>query len=273
LNLPVTAADKDYAKTFGIKIKAGSFFQHNTAGIVLNETALRLLGLTSENAIGKQIQTPVAGSPVTITGVVKDFHYSSMQDQIGPIGFVHVNTQNIYRFLVLKLNTSHISQTMNAVAAKWKSLSPNAPFDYTFMDDKFATLYKSELQLQKAASIATWLTMIIVFMGIFGVIAFTLVKRTKEIAMRKVLGADARNIISLFIREYALLILIANIIAWPLAYRITDQWLENYVYRVEQNWGTFLFVGGIIFLAASLLVTVQCYKVALANPVKSLRTE
>lgn len=166
-----------------------------------------------------------------------------------------------------------MGKSIASLKERWKKVSPAAPFDYFFMDEKFQSLYRSELQLQKAAGIATWLTLIIVFMGIFGIVAFTLTKRTKEIAMRKVLGADAKNIILLFIKDYALLILIANLIAWPLAFGITHQWLENYVYRVDQSWGSFILAAAITFITSFILITLQCYKVALSNPVKSLRTE
>ena len=120
-------------------------------------------------------------------------------------------------------------------------MSPGTPFEYSFMDEKFQSLYRSELQLKKAANISTILNLIIVFLGIFGVVAFTLTKRTKEIAVRKVLGANVRNIILLFIRDYAILILLANMIAWPLTYIITNKWLQSYAYRVNQDISTLSF--------------------------------
>ena len=152
-------------------------------------------------------------------------------------------------------------------------MSPGTPFEYSFMDEKFQSLYRSELQLKKAANIATILNLIIVFLGIFGVVAFTLTKRTKEIAVRKVLGANVRNIITLFIRDYAILILLANMIAWPLTYIITNKWLQSYAYRVNQDIVPYLFVCLFIFITAFSMITIQCFKAGGANPVKSLRTE
>jgi len=152
-------------------------------------------------------------------------------------------------------------------------MSPGTPFEYSFMDEKFQSLYRSELQLKKAANISTILNLIIVFLGIFGVVAFTLTKRTKEIAVRKVLGADVRNIIALFIRDYAVLILLANLIAWPLTYIITSKWLQSYAYRVNQNILPYLFVCLFIFITAFSMIAIQCFKAGVANPVKSLRTE
>jgi putative ABC transport system permease protein len=272
VNLFMAGADEDYAKTFGLQIKAGSFFGNaDKSGIVLNETAIKMLGMDVATAPGKQVKTPVG--PVTITGVIKDYNFSSMQEAISPLGFAHISSNPTFRYLVLKLNTANIAGAMKEIKASWKSLSPNAPFDYTFMNEKFAALYKAELQLQKAADIATVLNLVIVLMGIIGVVALTLVKRTKEIAVRKVLGADVSNILLLFIKDYALLILVANIIAWPVAYMLTDKWLQNYAYRIEQNGMPYLFVGAFVFIAACTLIALQCLKTASTNPVKNLRTE
>jgi cell division protein FtsX len=271
LNVPVSNADEDYAKTFGIQIKAGSFFHDGNYGIVLNETAIKQLGMQQENAVGRNIKT--AAGYITITGIIKDFTFSSMHDKIGPLGFVNIKSNPVYRFLILKLNASDVKKAMNDIKAKWKSFSPNVPFDYTFMDEKFASLYKSELQLQQAANIATILNLIIILLGIIGVVAFTLTKRTKEIAVRKILGADAWNIIFLFIKEYAWLLLIANLIAWPIAYYVTNYWLQNFAYRIEQNMLSYLLVIVFIFIIAFSLIVLQCFKAAIANPVKSLRTE
>ncbi len=203
LNLPIATADEDYTKTFDIQMLAGSFFAETKDGIVLNETAVKKLGLSIKNAVGQRIETGAAGAPVTIAGVMKDFNYSSMQDKIGPVGFAHTKSQNQYRFMVVKLNTQNISQAINDIKTQWQSFTPAAPFDYTFMDEKYASLYKAELQLQAAANIATILNVIIVLLGIIGVVAFMLNKRTREIAVRKVLGANAGSIILLFLKEYA----------------------------------------------------------------------
>jgi len=141
------------------------------------------------------------------------------------------------------------------------------------MDEKFQSLYQSELQLKKASNIATFLNLVIVFLGIFGVVTFTLIKRTKEIAVRKVLGADIKSIIVLFAKDYAWLMLLANIIAWPLSYLITNKWLEGYAYRINQAITPYLTVCLLIFITAFSMIAVQCFKAGLANPVKSLRTE
>ena len=273
LNLPVAVADEDYAKTFGIQMMAGTFFATAKDGIILNETAVKQLGLTADNAIGKIIETGAANAPVTITGVMKDFIFSSMEEKTGAVGFTHISGANVYRFMAVKLNTSNMAQALDDIKQRWKLFAPSAPFDYSFMDEKFAALYKAELQLQTAANIATILNVIIVLLGIAGVVAFMLVKRNKEIAVRKVLGANAGNIIQLFLKEYALLIVLAMIIACPLAYFVTERLLQNFAYRITQNFTPYILVFTIISVLTFILIAGQCFKAAIAKPVTSLRTE
>ncbi len=275
MNILTPDVDNHYAATYGLHVIQGSFFSqvgvHVPHECVLNEAALKAFGWT--NAIGKKVKWVSGNIDFTVAGVVRDFNYSSVQDGVQPLVFMNTKDAMSYRYVSLKINGLVDSRTVDIIRAKWKALSPNAPFEYTFMDDKFAALYRSELQLKKASGLATVLNMVIVLMGIFGVMAFTLARRSKEMALRKVLGADVRHIITLFIRDYALLILIANVIAWPLAYSFTNKWLESYAYRVQQDVGPFAFVGACTFLMAFALIAAQCFKVAVANPAERLRTE
>lgn len=270
-------ADEDYAQTYGLHVEFGSFFTHGggyiPGEIVLNETAAKALGLTPSQARGKILKLQGTTFSFTVAGVVKDYHYSSMQENIEPLAFVHLKDNLAYRYLTVKLNSSNIQQCIEEIKSRLKQLTPNAPFEYSFMDDNFQSLYQSELQLKKAANIATILNFIIVLMGIFGIVAFTLTRRTKEIAMRKVLGASVKNIILLFIKDYAWLIFSANIIAWPLAYMINNQWLQNYAYRVQQDVIPYLSAALFIFITSFFLIALQCFKVASAKPVISLKTE
>lgn len=279
-NVLITAcgADENYAATFGLKVLSGSCFAQSGGYIpqqtVLNESAVKALGLSVESAVGKQVSIPSSpGTTLTIAGVVKDFNYSSLQDKIGPIAFFHVKDARSYRYLSLKLNTANMGEAVTSIRNKWKELSPNSPFEYIFMDEKFQSLYQSELQLKKASGIATILNLVIVFLGIFGVVTFTLIKRTKEIAVRKVLGADIKSIIVLFAKDYAWLMLIANVIAWPVTYLLTSKWLEGYAYRINQDVIPYLIVCLFVFITAFAMIAVQCFKAGLANPLKSLRTE
>ncbi len=271
--VPFITVDEDYASTFGLHAKEGDFFAKNKSvtaksDIVLNETAAKELNA----AVGGLIKMP-DGTEFLVKGIVKDFNYSSFQQAIGPLAFIHVDAFMQYRYLTVKLQPGDLSKAVEQVKAKWKALSPTSPFEYTFMDDRFQALYNSELQLKKATNVATILNFLIVLMGIFGVVAITLAKRNKEIAVRKVLGADVRNVLLLFIKDYAGLILVANIIAWPLAYIVTDNWLQNYNYRIGQSIYSYLTVGLLVFIVAFLLVTAQCLRTATSNPVKSLRSE
>lgn len=270
--------DEKYAATFGLKVITGSCFAqsggHIPKQVVLNESAVRAIGLDAGSAIGRQIQVPSnPGTILTIAGVVKDFNYSSLQEKIQPLALFNVRDFWSYRYLSLKLNTARFNETVAQIKNKWKELSPGAPFEYVFMDEKFQSLYQSELQLKKAADIATVLNLVIVFLGVFGVVTFTLMKRTKEIAVRKVLGAKISNIIVLFVKDYAWLILAANSIAWPLTYLIMNKWLQGYAYRIDQTLVPYLTVCGLIFITAFLMIAIQCFKAGIANPVKSLRTE
>ena len=217
--------------------------------------------------------TTAGGIVFTVAGVVRDFNYANLQEPIGPVVFTNVRENPIYRFLTIRLNTPDIASAIADIRKQWKTLSPNAPFEYTLMDDRFKAIYRMELQLRDAAGIATVLNLVIVFMGIFGVVAFTLAKRGKEMAVRKVLGAGASHIIGLFIRDYAWLLLIANGIGWPVAWLLTGRWLQRFVYRAPQDIGPYLFVLAFVFLTVALLVTVQCLRTALDNPVRRLRTE
>lgn len=269
-------SDENFASTYKLEMKEGYFLDqgtHVSGRVVINESAMKLLGWKS--ALGRELKVTGSNLKYTpvVSGVVKDFNYKSMQNAIQPLVFVNVKDEHAYRYLSLKLNTSDISKTVEAIEKKWRLLYSDLPFEFTFMEDKFKSAYYSEIQLKNAAIISTILNLIIVFMGIFGVVAFTLTKRTKEIAMRKVLGAGTPNIILLFIRDYASLILLANIIAWPVAYQIIKRWQENYAYKVDIVVTPFVFVGLLSFLSAFVLITLQCLKVASASPIKGIRSE
>jgi putative ABC transport system permease protein len=278
LVLATFAADQHYATAFGLKLIAGTFF--NQAGrtipnqIVLNESAVKALGFESPaSAINQSVKQPPGNPTLTIAGVIKDYNYSNLQERIEPIVVIQTEDMLAYRYMSLKLASSDLPKAVADIKKKWNELLPEAPFEYSFMDEQFQSLYKSELQLKKATNIATVLNLIVVFMGVFGVVAFTLTKRNKEIAVRKILGASVRSIISLFVKDYLALIIIATAIAWPLAYLISDKWLQNYAYRSAQSIWPYVAVCAFLLVTTLLLITMQCFKSAIASPVNSLRTE
>jgi putative ABC transport system permease protein len=279
ISTEIFGADADFAEVYGIQMREGIFLQNDNdsyapGNIVLNESAVKALGWDS--AVGRTIRL---GGPdgllETIVGVVKDFHFESLQKPIQPLLIAGLNEPftRSYRYFSIKLNTSDVNNTITEIQKKCKVLFPDAGFDYSFLDEKFKSLYQSELQLRKAVEVGTVLNILIVSLGVFGVVAFTLTRRTKEIAVRKVLGADVRNIISIFLKEYAKLIFISTLIAWPLAYYILDKWLENYAYRIQQNIFSYLFVTAFILITIFSLITAQCFKTANSNPVNNLRVE
>jgi putative ABC transport system permease protein len=274
--IPTTTADENYAATFGLKMKEGTFFSNKKEGyipnqIVLNEAGVKALGWKS--ALNKKLRMENRQTVFTVAGVVKDYNYSSMQMAIGPLAFTHVKDNTGYRFLTVKLSTLNTTKAIDDVRKKWKEISPTAPFDYFFMDDKFQSLYESELQLKKAANIATILNLIIVLLGVFGVVAFTLTRRTKEIAVRKVLGASVATILSLFMKEFLWVIIIAGLIACPIAWFIMHGWLSDYAYRISLTATPFIISIAGLGLITALLITIQTIKAGTDNPVKSLRTE
>ena len=191
-----------------------------------------------------------------------------MQQEIAPIIFFNVQFAPQYRFLSFKIKPGNVSATINALQKKWSALMPGAPFEYTFMDDTLAKLYKSEIQLKKASYTATVLALIIVLLGVLGLISLSVQKRTKEIGIRKVLGSSVAGIISLFMKEFLLVILIAGVVACPLAYLIMNKWLQSYAYRINITAGPFIISIGCLGLITAFLICLQTIKAAIGNPEK-----
>jgi ABC-type antimicrobial peptide transport system permease subunit len=276
LSVEAISVDEKFASTYGIQLREGKFFSNQTGAFVadeavINESALKNFGW--KTAYGKKIRFTDGGPDAVVTGVIKDFHLTSMQDAIEPLVLFQVKANRAFRFITVKLGPGDLANAIERVRARWKELSPTAPFEFTFMDEKLQSMYRSELQLKKASGIATGLMILIILFGIFGVLALALTRRTKEIAVRKVLGADIYHIITLFIKQYAALLLISNLIAWPLTFYFCNKWLQQYVYRVNQPVSMYFMAGFFIAIIAFTLITLQCLKVALTNPVRSLKTE
>jgi ABC-type lipoprotein release transport system permease subunit len=278
INIPVTVADEDYSRAFGLNLAEGQFFRPEYEGftrneVILNESAVKALGLEPGRTIGQKIMVPSSKTELTVRGVIKNYHYGSLQEGIGPMAILRMQDLLQYRYIILKLNQGNLAKNLEEIAKKWSKLSPEAPFEWFFMDDRFNRLYRAELQLQQATWVATIQNLLIVLMGIFGLVAFSIARRNREMAVRKVLGARLSNIIWLFLIDYAGIIALSNLIAWPLAYMITKQWLEQYAYRINPNMSSFLIPGLTILGLSVLLIAIQCFKEAGANPVLALRAE
>ncbi len=273
LNMATNNVDAHFANTYGLKMIEGRFFKPDGEGYtpgeaVITESARKAFGWNT--AVGKKIYFPDFPNPVTVAGVTNDFNTGGMTEPAPPMVMFNIKDNTGYRYIAVKLKGGRIPATLERIKARWKAVSPGAPFDYSFMDDRFRAMFSTEIRLKKAANMATGLMSLIVALGLFGLLSQSLARRRREIAVRKVLGAELIHIIALFVRQYAALIGIGLAIAFPLAWLISARWLEQYAYRVDQSIWTYLLVGGSVCVGALLLIGLQCLKTALANPVKSL---
>ena len=269
--------DEKFLSVYQIPLIAGSPFEghrQDSLKAMLNEAAVKSLGWRdAQQAIGQQVRIPGNPQAYTITGVTNDFHFGSKQTKVPPIIIFNLQYDFIYRYLSFKVKPGDIASTVNALQKKWSSLLPGAPFEYKFMDETLAGMYQSELQLKKASYTATILALIIVLLGVVGLVSLSIQKRTKEIGIRKVLGSSVPGIISLFIKEFLVVILIGGVVACPLAYLTMSKWLQEYAYRISMTAVPFIMSVLILGIITAILIGIQTIKAALANPVKSLRTE
>jgi putative ABC transport system permease protein len=286
LNAQSLVSDAHYAATYQIPMAAGAFFQFAIANnaadsrppdstrVVLNETAAKALGYaTAADAVGQRIRLIDIDRTLTISGVVKDFHFDGMGAAIQPEVFTTVNTWNIYRYLSFQLRPGNIPAAIAALQQQWSALMPGAPFEYRFMDDALRTIYDSELRLRKAAFTATVLAFIIVLLGVVGLVSGSVRRRTREIAIRKVIGAGVPGIIGLFLREYLPVLFVAGLIASPLTAWIMQRWLNDYPTRIIITAWPFVIAIGSMGLTVILLIVGQTLSAAFANPTRSLKAE
>lgn len=262
-----------YLDVFGIKIIEGRNFSEKFPsdlknGIIINETAIKQLGIQG-SALGQTIVTHI-NAEKTVIGVVKDFHASSLHHEISPLIF-HYNSMGWEG--VIKLSGGQIEETLSRIKETWAKFVPNVPMDYYFMDEAINNLYRAEQNFHTLFSIMTGLTLIIACLGLFGLAAFTAEQRTKEIGIRKVLGATTPNLVGLLSKEFVKLVLIANIIAWPIAYFIMNNWLTNFAYRITLGIEIFALSGILALSIALLTVCTQTFKAARSNPIDALRSE
>ena len=284
VSIDITAlpSDLDFIKTMNMRIIAGSDYTPadlhlgDTTGnyknfryaFILNETAVKALGWTPQQAIGKTVSKNFPG---TIKAVIKDFHFSSMHEPLGPLMLFLDRQFTSYYFV--KVSGRHIPATIQSLQALWKQRVPSRPFEYRFLDDDYNKLYLSEQKSAKVFSTFSLLAIMLACLGLFGLAAFTTVQRTKEIGIRKVLGASVASLITLVSKDFLKLIVIAILIAFPLAYFAMQSWLQDFAYRIQISWWTFALAAAGSILIALLTISFQAIKAALANPVKSLRSE
>ena len=270
-------SDFQYVKTLGLKIIAGrdfspSFPTDSTVSVIINESAAAQLGYTPQEAVGKWVKNITADSTRrTIVGVVKDFHFASLKEPIGPLV---ISTKNGDRRLALiQLNTGNLPTAINRIKKIYGDAAPDYPFEYTFLDEKFDRLYKSEIKQETLLSVFSIIAICIACLGLFGLASYTAIKRTKEIGIRKVIGSSVQNIVLLLSKDLLKPVLIGTIIAIPAGYYIMQKWLQGFAYRIHVDWWLFALASLVGVLIALTTVSFQAIKAAVANPVKSLRTE
>ncbi len=268
--------DHDYMDTYRLEMKEGRFFSRinstDTSAIILNEAAVRALGI-EEPVIGKRLLWLTdEGISFTIIGTVRDFHMQSLHEAIRPM-VMTLNRPAPMRLLSLRISPGETEKTLGFVEDQWKAFSPPQPVDYVFLDERFDRGYKSEIQAGNVFSAFAGLAILIACLGLFGLASFMAEQKTKEIGVRKVLGASVAGIMMLLSKEYVKWLVVANLLAWPLAYYAMHNWLQNFAFRTGLTVWPFLIAGGMALLVALLTVSFQSIKAALAHPIKSLRYE
>jgi putative ABC transport system permease protein len=274
--------DEDFIKTSGLQIIAGTDFtlqdvqdvsyeeqEKNNYHFILNVSAAKKLGWKPEEAIGKKIFLG-DGRPGFVKAVVKDFHFASLHQPIQPLVLF---TDTWGKNLLIKLSGNNLPQTISFLERKWKALVPHRPFEYTFLDENYDKLYHAELRTGKVLNIFAGIAILLACLGLFGLSAYTIQQRTKEIGVRKVLGASVSGIAVLLSHQFIRLVGIAFIIAAPLAWLALHKWLQDFAYRITISWIVFAVSALITVLLAILAVSFQAIRAAVANPVKSLRSE
>ncbi|GGA92633.1 MULTISPECIES: ABC transporter permease [Mucilaginibacter] len=281
--LPVKAdikcinADYGFIPTYGIKMAAGRNFSREFAtdsnNFVINASAVSALGWKSpENAIGKDMS--YGGVKGKVIGVVNDFHFESLHQNIIPLlmempSFVN----NSYRRITVKIDGNRINSALATLGQTWKKYQPETPFEYSFLDERFQKLYNSEQEQGNLFTIFSCLAIFIACLGLFGLSAFTISQRVKEIGVRKVLGASIPQIVTELSKDFLKLVIIASVIALPIAWYAMSKWLLDFAFRINIQWWVFVMAGVIALIIAFATISYQSIKAAMANPVKSLRSE
>jgi putative ABC transport system permease protein len=265
---------RNFIEFYGLQIVAGRAFSEQIPtdkrfAYIVNEALVKELGW--KEPLGKSFGVSWEDTLGTVIGVVKDFNFNSLHHKIQPL---YISSQNWgYNEMSVKISPQNVAAALSHLEKKWNELVPDRPFRYIFLDEHFAALYLSDQQVSQIVGIIAGLAIFTACLGLFGLASITTEQRTKEIGIRKVLGASVNSLIALLIQNFARLVLVAFFIAAPAAYFIMNSWLQNFVYRVDLGWWIFVLAGGMALLIALLTVSAQAIKAALANPVEALRYE
>ncbi|MFT3750508.1 MAG: ABC transporter permease [Agriterribacter sp.] len=267
-------ADNDYVPTYKLQLVAGRNLKPSgpTTEFLVNETFVKSLGLKKpEDILNKEVSIMDGLIKCPVVGVLKDFNDRSFRQTLAPL-LVATNA-TMYRQASIKLSAANITSSMQSVKRIWEKTFPDYAYEYSFFDDKIESFYKQENQLAQLYKIFSAIAILLSCLGLYGLASFMAVQRVKEVGIRKVLGATASNIVYLFSKEFIILISIAFIIASPVTWYFMHRWLQDYVYRINISWLLFVAGGLIAIIIALVTISVQAVKAAVANPVKSLRTE
>ena len=274
--------DPDFIDVYKIQMAAGENFskdlQNKPGGsFIINETLAKELLKDNPKAsiqtlIGKRFGFVRADTLGTIVGVAKDFNFNSLHHKIETLSMFY-RRNAWYSEISVRVDGSKAQQAIAHIQSSWKKALAEQPLEYSFLDDHFNELYKADMQVSEIVGILALLAIIISCLGLFGLASYSAEIRVKEIGIRKVLGASVQNVVSLLSRDFIKLVLIANLIAWPLAWLALNKWLQDFAYRININWWIFIAAGISAVLIALLTVSFQAIKAAIANPIKSLRSE
>ena len=264
--------DYDYIETFKMEMAEGRSFSRDfpsdtAAAVIVNEEAVRVMGLESPLESYFEAQ----GDEANIVGVVKDFHFKPVQTRIEPM-VIALMPQQTY-FMFIRLFPEDISTTLAFIENSWKTIIPDYPFDYGFLDDSFDRLYRAEENLGRLVNYFSILAVFIACLGLFGLASFTAEQRVCEIGIRKVLGATTPGLVFSLCAEFVKLVLISNVLAWPVAYYAARNWLDGFAYRISIGWGIFVMTALLALIIAVLTVSYQAIKAAQANSAMVLKYE
>ncbi|MGY3053078.1 putative ABC transport system permease protein [Pedobacter sp. UYEF25] len=269
--------DEQYIPTFGMKMASGRNFQKtfstDSTAIIINETAAKAYGWNNLTAVGKTIirQNSDRGSnvPYHVIGVVKDFNFQSLHEPITPL----LMTLNPDWGLIFKVKTTDIRGLLSSMRKRWGEFNTDEPFTYTFMDDLYKKTYLAEEKTETILNIFSMFTILVACLGLFGLVTYTAEQRSKEIGIRKVLGASVNQLVQMLSKDLVKLVFIACLFAFPFSYWVMNKWLQGFAFRIGVSWWIFIVAGIAALLIALITVSFQAIKAALSNPIKSLRTE
>jgi putative ABC transport system permease protein len=276
INLKYVAIDEEFFNTYGVNLMAGRNFSKeiktdDSLSFIINEAAVRAIGWKSnEEGIGQDFS--YGGVRGKLVGVVNDFHFESLHQEVTPMIFVPIEQAGA-NFVAVKISSSEMQQGLAHLEKLWKEMLPGRPFEYQFMDDRYARLYEAEQKEGKLFTIFSGLAIFIASLGLFGLATFNTMQRVKEIGIRKVLGASVPSILALLSKEIIMLILAANLIAWPVAWYFMSQWLNSFAYHVDMNVLAYALAALACIVVALITVSSQTIKAAMTNPANTLRYE